>query len=338
MSTISLRISFLASALAFTFPAHATGTATHAMVVAGQAFGGVGPFGCATSGPQARESGFFNTGVGLPTEGYASCHLAGGIANDSHTFGPSFSDEAVTSAFNGGSATLSAKARADFGSLGVASDGAYTGTTDGFTYHGAEGAAYFTDSLTISGTGTYFMRMGFSVDGSAITAGSSQTLTYLNYQVGAGPIFSAFVAGAGGGSDRAVNPTGTGSGITMPGFTVAPDSVSGSGVAYSFLTPITAGTAFDLTVGFYAASYPHTLADNDWFSTAMLSSIQLFDGSGNPVAFSITSASGTLYDANGAHPAVSGVPEPVSWSMMLGGFGLVGASMRTRRRAVTCLT
>jgi len=114
MSTISLRISFLASALAFTFPAHATGTATHAMVVAGQAFGGVGPFGCATSGPQARESGFFNTGVGLPTEGYASCHLAGGIANDSHTFGPSFSDEAVTSAFNGGSATLSAKARADF--------------------------------------------------------------------------------------------------------------------------------------------------------------------------------------------------------------------------------
>ena len=30
-----------------------------------------------------------------------------------------------------------------------------------------------------------------------------------------------------------------------------------------------------------------------------------------------------------------GVPEPASWAMMLGGFGLVGSAMRRRKTAVT---
>jgi hypothetical protein len=31
---------------------------------------------------------------------------------------------------------------------------------------------------------------------------------------------------------------------------------------------------------------------------------------------------------------VSGVPEPASWALMLGGFGLVGGAMRRRRVAM----
>ena len=50
--------------------------ARHAMVVSGQAHGGVGQFGCATSGPQAMEGHWFGSAsVGLPTEGY-------GVSND----------------------------------------------------------------------------------------------------------------------------------------------------------------------------------------------------------------------------------------------------------------
>ncbi len=30
-----------------------------------------------------------------------------------------------------------------------------------------------------------------------------------------------------------------------------------------------------------------------------------------------------------------GVPEPASWAMMLGGFGLVGGIMRSRRKSVS---
>jgi PEP-CTERM motif len=33
------------------------------------------------------------------------------------------------------------------------------------------------------------------------------------------------------------------------------------------------------------------------------------------------------------NPGPGGVPEPASWAMMLGGFGLVGGAMRSRRRA-----
>ena len=56
------------------------------------------------------------------------------------------------------------------------------------------------------------------------------------------------------------------------------------------------------------------------------------DASGHPIDFSITGASGTIYDANGAHlPTAGGVPEPGTWAMMLLGFGGLGAILRRRR-------
>ena len=48
------------------------------------------------------------------------------------------------------------------------------------------------------------------------------------------------------------------------------------------------------------------------------------------------SANGHLsyfYSANSQSQIIAGVPEPATWAMMIGGFGLVGASMRRRRVA-----
>ena len=48
------------------------------------------------------------------------------------------------------------------------------------------------------------------------------------------------------------------------------------------------------------------------------------------ISFSATSGGTILINAPGT---VAPVPEPTSWAMMLGGFGLVGGAMRARRKA-----
>lgn len=45
-------------------------------------------------------------------------------------------------------------------------------------------------------------------------------------------------------------------------------------------------------------------------------------------------AVGTLYDSYTVQSPSGAVPEPAAWAMMIGGFGLVGASARRRRSAV----
>ena len=316
--------------------AQAASTSAHAMVVSGQAHGGVGPFGCATSGPQAMEGHWFGSAsVGLPTEGYISCNLSGGIQNTSNLAGASFATQDVSHAFNGGLNTLSSTATAGFDKLGVKTTGSFTGETNGFSYHSGEAAAYSTDSLLLPGSGAGTIQFGFSVDGSANSVGNSETFVYLNYELGGGPIFTAFNAITSYGTSSVSSPTGGGA---VAGFTTAGASLSGSGIAYSFAHPITLGTNLDLSLGLFAASYPGSftgVANNDFFSTAKITSITILDAAGRPIDFSITGASGTIYDANGAHlPTAGGVPEPRTWAMMLLGFGGLGAVLRSRRAMV----
>ena len=312
--------------------AQAASTSAHAMVVSGQAHGGVGPFGCATSGPQAMEGHWFGSASNfLPTEGYAGCNLSGGIQNTSNLAGSSLAAQDVSHAFNNGLNTLSAAATAGFDKLGVKTTGSYTGETNSFAYHSSEAAAYSTDTLLLPGSGAGTIQFGFSVDGSAMSFGNSQTFVYLNYELDGGPIFTAFNAITSYGTSSVSSPTGGG---PVAGFTNAGASLSGSGIAYSFAHPITLGTSFDLSLGLFAASYPGSftgVANNDFFSTARISSITILDASGHPIDFSITGASGTIYDANGAHlPTAGGVPEPGTWAMMLLGFGGLGAILRRR--------
>jgi hypothetical protein len=328
----------LASAVVATASAaHAQSTSAHAMVVGGHAQGSGGPFACATSGPQAQEAHFFNTGIPLPTEGYAGCGLSGGIQNTTSATGPSMAQQAVIAAVNGGSTNLSANAKAGFDGLHVKSNATSTaGFTDAFTYAASEAAAYSTDTLNQAGSGAGFIYLGFSIDGSVTSVGNGQTQTFLDYQIGSGSIFTTFSAQTVDGTSTIISPTNAGG--SLAGFSASGASLSGSGTVFSFMTPITLGTNFDLTLALYASSYPgivNGVEDNDFFSTAKLTSISVFDAAGHPLDVAITSASGTRYDAFGAHVDASAAPEAATWAMLLLGFGGVGAVLRRGRALAT---
>lgn len=68
------------------------------------------------------------------------------------------------------------------------------------------------------------------------------------------------------------------------------------------------------------------------------------DGPGNYSAYVFDHACGAYYCDDGSGEIstnyafrIGGVPEPVSWAMMVGGFGAIGAGLR-RRRAQTTIT
>ena len=75
--------------------------------------------------------------------------------------------------------------------------------------------------------------------------------------------------------------------------------------------------------------YAHARVQSDWQANEALVSFEdLYNGpfDFNDLSFSFTSTRGA--------PEAPGVPEPASWALMIGGLGLVGASMRHRRTAV----
>ena len=310
-------------------------SSTHAMTVSGHAHGGSGPFGCATSGPQAGAAAFFGQGVALPTEGYSGCNLAGGIQDVTKASGTALSHQDVTSTVNGGINMGAGDARSLSGlSLGASASDSLIGATftDAFTFTEAEAYGIWTELLPALGSGMGFIQFGFSIDGKATATGNAFGQTLLDYQIDGGSIFTAFSAVTSGESSTFVaNPTGAG----LTGFTSSPGLVMGNGVANSFLTPIDLGNPFSLTLGLYTSAYsnPGGSIDNDFLNTAKITSISLFDATMHPLDVHFTSDSGVIYDANGAHaPATSGgVPEPATWAMLTLGFGLLGAAARRRR-------
>lgn len=102
--------------------------------------------------------------------------------------------------------------------------------------------------------------------------------------------------------------------------------VSGSGVATLAGASF---TPFDLAAGTYWVGLSGTSQELDWSSFAGLpnDSWQLSGENvqGRPV---IGGLAFRVLGTNGA------VPEPASWALMLGGFGLVGSAMRRKREAV----
>lgn len=335
----SLALAGVALAIACPSVAHAQASA-HAMVVAGHAghIGG-GTFDCATSGPMPRELAFFNRGIGLPTEGYSYCGLAGGIQDLTGATRSGLAHQDVTWAFNKGVAVLSASAEAEIGVLGVKASGANTATSSGgFDYAAAEGAAYFSDSVTYDGDGTQLIRFTFAFDGSAqVTGTGGQAVTLFNYKIGNDPIYAGISAGVSGegniGSVR--NPFGF-AGDPIPGFTVGPGSYGGDG-KFTVQAQITRGQSIDMAFGLYALAYPgwsNGTANNDFFSTARLVGINFVDAAGNilPDAVRGIGTSGYFYDNTGAHAAIAAIPEPASWAFVILGFALVGAATRRRPR------
>lgn len=305
-------------------------TRVHAATISGQASGPA----CATSGPLPTTN-FFGSGIPVPVGGHAGCGLAGGIQDFAAASGPTSAHLDLTNAFNGGVNTAAVDARAVEGALGVRASEAYAGgAIDGFSYLYAEAGALWSDSLDYGGTGLGYVQWLFTVDGELTVGGiGSDVFTRLNYQVNAEPIYTAFTAELGPSfTPRAFNGTGTGN---LPGFAITPTSVSGADEAVSFLHLVDLSQPFDLTVGLYAAAYgrPNASSAADFFSAgARLTGIRVYDTAGNPLDVHFRGASGTFYDATGAHLAAS-APEPSQWLLMIAGFGLAGAALRRRRLA-----
>lgn len=315
--------------------ARASEVAAHAMVVAGQAAAppGAGIFACHTSGPQVREAAFFGLGIPLPAEGYSYCNLAGGIDNRSRASGTTLASQSVNAAFNGGIAAMSADSRAGFDELGVQSLASFDGSHDSSTYTYSEAAAYSTDSIFLPGAGAGSVLLKFDIGGAAQGSDFSDTLIYLNYQLGGGPIYTAFVGRAGRGASLALAPTGG----PLTGFTLGPGSLSGSASDIpSFLLPVTLGSNVELSLGLYVASFegnrPGELgfANASFLSTASLSGLYLYDAFGTLVDTPLQGESGTIYDRFGAH-VPGAVPEPSTWALLVLGFAIVGNALRARR-------
>jgi hypothetical protein len=89
--------------------------------------------------------------------------------------------------------------------------------------------------------------------------------------------------------------------------------------------------------GFSSPTYFDTLFAELVFTTA-LGSYDLYRNSGDNIWYHEYDGSVgrtiNLASFSITQNAVAGVPEPATWGMMIAGFGLMGASLRTRRRSV----
>lgn len=117
--------------------------------------------------------------------------------------------------------------------------------------------------------------------------------------------------------------------------TCAPGLYPGSNLTLSF--DLAAGSTFSLVSFLYLDDlYEGSI---DFFHTAKMTGATATE-LGSQTSVGLTSTSGALTlqpDGSFGYPAATGaVPEPATWAMMLGGFGLLGAAMR-RRKAVAAV-
>ena len=54
---------------------------------------------------------------------------------------------------------------------------------------------------------------------------------------------------------------------------------------------------------------------------------------GSTLSFVVNNNGNYGYDSTGLAASIGGVPEPSQWSLMIGGFGLIGGALRMRRRS-----
>ncbi|MET0517233.1 MAG: PEP-CTERM sorting domain-containing protein [Burkholderiaceae bacterium] len=301
----------------------------YAGAVAGVAQGSGSPFACATSGPTIGNGWF--AGISLPTEGFAACHLAGGIDNQFASGGVLHAAQSATGTVEGGSFSGSSSAVAGFGRLGVAAEGLMTGGTSAFTYHQAAGFARFQDTLTLSNpliaTGTAgSVNFGFLIDGLLSSSPhppyTQQADIALGLRVGGGSggpwtSFQATVINDG-------LPYVRGGSTGLPGsFVLGAGSLSGSADVLSTANfGFQWGVPFQLEVAFLTSVYPccwGAAMAADFSSTAVMSAI-VARANGLAVSdFTVASQSGTAYGAAGLLP----VPEPASaWLLGAGALAL----------------
>jgi hypothetical protein len=105
----------------------------------------------------------------------------------------------------------------------------------------------------------------------------------------------------------------------------------GAGGTYNFSVDSVQTKTYSVTPGVSSSFSLYLLGTT-------LDSFQGLAATPTSLTLSFNSTGGSPYGASAtlAVPPAGSVPEPISWAMMVGGFGLVGAAMRTNRRtAVT---
>ncbi|OWQ47365.1 hypothetical protein CDL60_07945 [Roseateles noduli] len=309
----------------------------YAGVVGGQAQGSGSPFACATSGPTIGDGWF--AGIALPTEGFAACHLSGGIDNQVAAGGTLTAAQSVTAPVGGGgSFTGHADANATYGKLGVSASGTMNGTTSSSIYHQAASFARFQDTWTFTApgiaTGTAgTLNLGFLVEGSMSSsphAPSTQQVDLLlgmRFNGSKGGPWDSFMATIVNDNEPYLRDGGT----WAPGsFTTSPGAFSGSGLVTSTGNfEFQWGVPIDVEVAFRTQLSPcciNASLASDFLGTALLKGIYTTAAGQTITSFNVASASGTAYGPEGLLAAA--VPEPGGWALMLAGV----AGLIARRR------
>lgn len=316
-------------------PVAAAELQAYAGVVGGLAFGN-GGFDCATSGPTIGNG--WSSGLSLPTEGMAFCHLAGGVDNQISASGPLHAAQSVVGPSASGQFIGSASAHAEYGRLGVAASGSKAGGTSSFNFDSAASFARFQDELTLNNpafaTGTAAtVSFSFHIEGSMSSASNApftqQSDVALGVRVDSGGIFDVFRATlindqlpfVRGGSSGLPGAFNSGPGVLSG----AADITSLGGFNFQW------GVPFKLEVALRTLLNPccfGTSQTTDFFNTARLSGITV-NGAGGPITdFLVSSSSGTAYSAAG----VTAVPLPCSLPLLGAGLAALGLRRRARRQ------
>lgn len=323
--------------------AGASTVSTHVLSVGGQSKATI--VSCNTYRAPSPVFEFFSTGVIVPTDGLSTCGIAGGFRTNEASSGPLSDTTSLNTSFNNNNNQFSGtvSATAQYGQVGAKVDGEFVGLSNSFIVKGAQAFGMFQETGLNVSTPADTIRFQFTVDGKLSVQGPSQFASTsdveVNYQLNNGPIYSLMRAQINGSSETPFIATGVPN-QDLSGFTLAPGSLEGSGAFRTFDLPITS-EPFDFKFGLLTFVTPSTGGINDanFFSTAKLTSIELFN-KGQPVTnFTITSDSGTVYGPTGVQP----VPEPhntilgfmtaigfAAWFKRKGGLGSkTGNIMRT---------
>lgn len=301
--------------------------------------------GCTTSGPPPELAFFAGLAPGLQMlGGNAACGFSGGWTHPASTgtttpltnsaslpptpfYAATPSTPASPQWFEG-----TAASRASYGALSAKASGRYSGTA---AYTSATavsvGAATFSDTLNATVPTAYtdvstsgFVRYRFSLDGSMSALGPQRPYfggtaqTAFNIQQDDGPIYGLLNMTVSTASLGDVRGAGAGA-----GWTLGSGTLSGGNTFESGLFAIDLLKSWNFKAGLIVNAYGW--ADNDFYSTAKLVGVALFDAQGHAIdGFTLSSASGVDYLA-------AAVPEPATTALFVMGL-LALAGFRHGRR------
>ncbi len=253
-----------------------------------------------------------------------------------------------TTASNGG---WTDRAAASAGNSSISTSSSLTdGKLHSYAATGSDGRAYslarIGDTVTFNNTTGHSLTLGigYTYDGRFTGAGGSNGDTAAIYLNIADPSRNITFAGSGqevggygqtlayadGFFDQRWLNAGTAADFSLSKFGTPGSGLFGGAVSTTISIP--AGTSqlgFALTLDI-ACGVLNSVCDFGQTSA--------FNFGALPTGLTYTSQSGVLFSAlTPVGPIVGGVPEPASWALMILGFGLVGAAMRSRRPRVGVL-